>query len=265
MRSISAAIVRISALEEENRNYNEVIEEVFLDLNRKDEIGALSIEYFNVLCLLHSRSVEKQNKPKYPRNPFYAQELVDANLPTWQNLNEYLISKTSTYPQAVAVSAVEAVDSEQRREFDLDILGGLADGRLRLRNDHNFTRVSTQEAHTNADIELDYTNTSSQVKQPELEKAQEAHVDIKDRKNNNHFHQRQRPVQSAVTSVTTKFYILVALMFGGILAMMIVTAVTLQSESVTWMSVAQTKLIDVSMIDLSATSFSKGAFAQVSC
>jgi hypothetical protein len=46
---------------------------------------------------------------------------------------------------------------------------------------------------------------------------------------------------------------------------MIVTAVTLQSESVTWMSVAQTKLIDVSMIDLSAASFSKGAFAQVSC
>jgi hypothetical protein len=186
MRSISAAIVRISALEEENRNYNEVIEEAFLDLNRSDEIGALSIEYFNVLYLLHNRSVEKQNKPKYPRNPFYAQEFVDANSRTWQNLNEYLISKTSTYPQAVAVSAVEVVDSEQRREFDLDILGGLADGRLRFRNDHNFTRVSTQEAHVNVDIELDYTNTSNQDKQLELVIGQKVHVDIDDRNDDCH-------------------------------------------------------------------------------
>ena len=129
MRAISADIVRMSALEEENKDYGKIVEDAYLDLTRTDEIGALSTEYFNVLCVLHERITAKKRKPKFPDNPFYSEEhsgLLGTLM--WLDASGILFSKLNARTQAPTVYEVAPPPSfpaASAPPADLDILGGL--------------------------------------------------------------------------------------------------------------------------------------------
>jgi hypothetical protein len=45
-------------------------------VHRSDEVGVLQAEFFNVVCVLHNRLLEKKAKPKFPENPFHCEPMV---------------------------------------------------------------------------------------------------------------------------------------------------------------------------------------------
>lgn len=66
MRAISAELVRIAAEDEEKKDYTDVMGDAFLNQKRRDEVGALTEDYFGTVCLLNNKTVAKREKPKYP-------------------------------------------------------------------------------------------------------------------------------------------------------------------------------------------------------
>jgi Spy/CpxP family protein refolding chaperone len=68
---------------------------------------------------------------------------------------------------------------------------------------------------------------------------------------------------SVFSSAKTKFHFIFVLMFAGIIAMMISTGVTLQSEGSSWAAKAVSQFTDSEMTDLAAISYSRAAFSQV--
>jgi len=74
MRSTSKEIIRISTEEEDLRDYSNLVDDAYFNLTRTDEVGILAADYYDIVCVLHYRNMDKKDTPKYPRNPFNLSE-----------------------------------------------------------------------------------------------------------------------------------------------------------------------------------------------
>jgi len=74
MRSTSKEIIRISTEEEDLKDYSTLVDDAYFNLTRTDEVGILAADYYDIVCLLHYRNMDKKNAPKYPLNPFHLSE-----------------------------------------------------------------------------------------------------------------------------------------------------------------------------------------------
>ena len=77
--AVSKDVIQIAAEEEAAKDYSAVVNSAFFDINRRDEVGVLSTNFFQVVCLLHNTTVAKRHKPKCPVNPFHLAPLAVAD------------------------------------------------------------------------------------------------------------------------------------------------------------------------------------------
>jgi hypothetical protein len=104
MRHISADLIRIAAEDDDRRNYSKAVKEQIFTLNRTDEIGALTSQYYQIIVLLNNKTAEKQKQPKYLPNPFYLNKVEDFSHMKWHEFMRHLEEKNkspSDDPEAV--------------------------------------------------------------------------------------------------------------------------------------------------------------------
>ena len=134
MRSLSKSIIEIAAEDDENRNYSEIVNRSFFDLNRSDEVGILASQYFHIVCKLHNKNVEKKSRPKYPDNPFHLDGMGSFADFGWAKFysafkrrQEEIRASSNLASQINGenVISVNPVKEEEEPDVGLDVLSGL--------------------------------------------------------------------------------------------------------------------------------------------
>lgn len=251
MRSVSADIVRISAEEEESKDYSEPVHKAFATPVRSDELGALAVEYSRVVCLLHNRTIEKQETPKYPLNPFHMPIAFDRVL-SWPMIASYMQKKTSTTP----MSPTGASDTSQPMELpsnavsstgELDVLSSFQTPASR-----NVKRIEVKEK----------ANTASTS--PAIDSANSGPVAIPVR---DEAHQLKKLPSSlsAVpwwTSLKAKLHMVNLLLLAGLVIVMILTIIQLRTDGSAWMQATGADLQSTEMANIASIAVLKAAFVQ---
>jgi hypothetical protein len=71
MRAILQQVIVIMVEDERHRDYSDVVNDSWFNLNRNDELGHLSTVFWYMIVQLHNNNVAKRNRPLYPVNPFH--------------------------------------------------------------------------------------------------------------------------------------------------------------------------------------------------
>jgi hypothetical protein len=71
MRAILQQVIVIMVEDERHRDYSDVVNDSWFNLNRNDELGHLSTVFWFMIVQLHNNNVAKRNRPLYPVNPFH--------------------------------------------------------------------------------------------------------------------------------------------------------------------------------------------------
>lgn len=232
MRQISEDITRMSAEDEDKRDYGDVIRKAFVNLTRTDEIGILAIDYYSIVCLLHNRSMAKRNNPKYPPNPFHFGPSVDHSQLTWQQF-VFLFRNRNPLP-----SSRVPTSNEPNTAFDLNVLGSL-------------NRRSVANAS--------YSSVSLIVP-PEVVLQEEA---VSWNANNSSIYVASQPRVGLLTSLKSQLYMLSAVLLAGVTVTMIVTVVALSRQGATWMSKSSTEIDNVQVLNMRAVTYAKSVYVEV--
>ncbi|RYG68854.1 hypothetical protein EON64_04205 [archaeon] len=111
MRTVSLQVIDVMAEDVEARDFSPVINNAGFSIDRTDEVGVLACDFFNVVCVMHNKLVEKRAVPTYPSNPWYLQDddMEDTSDLTWQKLKG-LETIRPLAPTVQAVRKAAAVD-----------------------------------------------------------------------------------------------------------------------------------------------------------
>jgi hypothetical protein len=239
MRQISEDITRISAEDEDKRDYRDVIRKALVNLTRTDEVGILAIDYYSIVCLLHNRSMAKRNSPKYPPNPFYFGPNVDHSQLTWPQFVQICKSENPLPSSCVPTS------NEPNTDFDLNVLGSL----------NNLT-ADTSTIFASAS----YSRISSVFPAESVSVVGEAEKGITEI-----FVEVPTEVVEVgwFTSLKSQLYMLSAVLLAGVTVTMIITVVALSRQGVTWMSTSSVDIDDVQVLNMQAMTYAKSVYVEV--
>jgi hypothetical protein len=256
MTKLSQDVIRMQAEDEENRDYSGIIERAFLNLKRTDEVGALVVEYFNVICHLNNKNVIKRQTPKCPLNPFHYQTLNYS----WEDFASNFIRVATG-----AVSAPPVPDVAQAalaiHDGSLDVLGQLSALRTPVK-ENQFSSLPIEDF----DVEADARNgkvipnvgdaTALAVMSANAGTAIHAeNVQIAEKIVGHRV--------GYLTSVRTLLYLFGAFVLAGYSAIMALTVVSLDDGGSTWTETAQVEITAQQIDALTAIASPKGVFVQV--
>ena len=243
MKTISMEIVRMSVEDEEKKDFSKLIRDAFFLSSRSDEIGALTNAYFNILCLLHNRSQEKKNTPKYPSNPFYVQSPVT----TWSQFFSFVEANYALFPQTSSLDVEVDVVVDDGADRSLDVLS-------------SFSKAKTSHIDTD-DIELRATNKvahadsaiikSSVKKIPVLYMATPMYEAID--------YNKKKSI-TIFGSFKTKLNLLIFMLLSCMITVMVITVVDLSKNGKSWMTETTADMTANQIIIINGISTAKGAF-----
>ena len=234
MRQISEDITRMSAEDEDKRDYSGVIRKALVNLTRTDEVGILAIDYYSIVCLLHNRSMAKRNSPKYPPNPFYFGPNVDHSQLTWPQFVQICKSENPLPTSRVPTS------NEPNTNFDLNVLGSL---NSRSAANASYSRVSSI-------VPPDVLSNEVGAESWGADDVSEVHV-------------AAQPKVGWFTSLKSQLYMLSAVLVAGVTVTMIITVVALSRQGVTWMSTSSVDIDDVQVLNMQAMTYAKSVYVEV--
>lgn len=64
-------IIERAAEDEAHRDYSDIVDIAWFDLNRSDELGVLATSFWYMVVQLHNTNEARRNRPKHPSNPLY--------------------------------------------------------------------------------------------------------------------------------------------------------------------------------------------------
>jgi hypothetical protein len=273
MTRLSNQVVRLSAEDEDNKDYSAIIDKASLDSSRSDEMGVLAIDYFNVICFLHNRNVLKKNTPKFTQNPFGSLSCIT----TWEEfVNDFRRCRKVIEPVNGSIDSGAnkpisvPVQTEAPQDFDLDVLGSMtrntkkpiyqvaptSDVRISIDQDNNET----------SSMEMGYLKQGKSTT-PSAPTALAVEGSRKGSDTHIVFAENITPMVGHkvgyFTSVKTILNLFSLIVLGGYLAIMIVTVISLQSEGTTWSDTATVQLTIQEVDTLSAVVSSQSVFVKV--
>jgi hypothetical protein len=71
MMGIAEEIIQISTADDAHKDYSVITNNPLFKLNRRDEIGLLISDYYQLLTVLQVRTMFNRNNSQYPQNPFH--------------------------------------------------------------------------------------------------------------------------------------------------------------------------------------------------
>ena len=234
MRKISEEIIRVSAEDDDQRDYRGALRLALLNLNRSDEVGVLAVEFYKIVYKLHQQSLGMRETPKYPRNPFHIGPGVNYEQLSWP---QYIEAFESQNPTDLHRPADTTTTNESKAIPDLDILGSIM---LRNPRDVNYSRVSpTPNADRVAD---DVESVAHDSNSPDT---------------------TQEVTLGCFTSLKSQLYALSGVILAGVMVAMFITVVSLSRQGETWMSKSTSEIDNTQVINMKAVTHAKSIFIQV--
>jgi hypothetical protein len=252
MRSTSKEIIRISTEEEDLKDYSTLVDDAYFNLTRTDEVGILAADYYDIVCLLHFRNMDKKDTPKYPLNPFHLNEtevrqIVAFNTGrdqpeatravTSANLIKLIKARESSIIQPSDVCVPSLVrDASATKEMDLDVLSS-------FNNRSSLTSPAKiyPEPLSSSDVEVGQTNHRDASHQYIAVDGQKTSLASK----LNSIKNRIRNV-GTLTSMKSQLYMLSALLLLGLAITMIVTVSSVHDQGQLWTDESGTNIGTVS-------------------
>eukprot|EP01031_Cornospumella_fuschlensis_P028932 gene28932-34918_t len=289
MRVMSAEVVRISAEEEDHRNYSGIVQRAYFNLSRTDEVGLLASDYYQLVCVLHNRNVDKINSPKHPVNPFHMPEVVDYSHFTFA---EYVQSMEAKLAQVVVLNGNDAksqvtdlidMNSSQTKPASLkslDVLSSFSKEAVKAsRHTSNAIEESARRRKTSEfshqvvpanDDEEDRLEAqpvpspptpSSSVTTTEPADHQAA-IPAASPSSDYILLSAESPKVGLFSSLATQLYSLAALLVIGMTVAMALTVVALNDEGQNWMSDSSDDIESSQIRNLEAITQAKATFVQ---
>lgn len=253
LRDLSLEVLHISSEDESLRDYSKIIQHpVFTRLTTSfsDEIGALTNDYFQVVCLMNNTIERKKATPAYPENPFHVHQVR-----TWDAFYSKLFSTVSL---AIPLSITQNNPTEltQLDVDELDVLGSLRGGGRKY-----------EPVISEVPLAIDINDTETRSKLPSIRypevlaeafSYQQAHssstAKIVD--------SGSRTTVSFLTSIKSVFYFLALLIILASLVVCIITVLALQDNGRQWMDSTREDLYIKQMTNLASIAMVKGVFAK---
>lgn len=272
MRSISADIVKLSAEEEDQRDYTDVLSRAYYNITRSDEVGILASDYYHVICMLQNNVLKKRATPKFPPNPFFVNPAHNVPTPlNWPTFYHY-ISHTlaAIMNQATSVTlgpdpltSAPAAPPSISTDGTLDVLGALTKQMMEQNSPPQPTSSAVNPYAVNNDdnegtIELRDLEVGTKGNQystlpttaiPAIEKEDVIYLTI-------------APSNKVgyLTSIKSQLYLLTTLLFAGMLIALVLTVVELHKEGATWTDDSTDDLVSVQVLNLEEIAETKANF-----
>lgn len=292
MQSICSEVVKISAEDEDHRDYTEVVQKAYVNLSRTDEVGLLALDYYHILCMLQNKTIEKKNTPKYPMNPLYLQDVVkDYTSITWE---QFMVGIQSLAIQKEDVNVTLNSNDHHQTEYINNKKVGIAEEEdTGLDVLASFTKqVEKIKPANNSVVELvrkDSSSSSSShqivpVKedgdvlggQPSLQQQQPGnnkdlyryvHANTKsDRASVSSTYYEITPTQPVgyFTSLKSQLYMLSGVLLVGLVITMLITVIQLNTEGSSWTDDSKVTLTSSQMQNIQEIAYTKAKFVRVS-
>jgi tetratricopeptide (TPR) repeat protein len=254
LREISLEVLQMSSEDESQRDYSKIIlHPVFIrsTISLSDEIGALTNDYFQVVCRMNNTIERKKSTPAYPENPFHLPQVK-----TWDTFYSKLFSTVSlAKPFPITQDSLTAVTPLE--EDELDVLGSLGAGGGR-----KYVPVVPEVPFT---VNLDDTETGSKHSSnpyaevlAEASAYQQAHAPSSTKIVDS----GSRTTVSFLTSIKSLFYFLALLIILSSLVVCIITVLTLRDNGQYWMDSTRQDLYVKQMTNLASIAMVKGVFVK---
>ena len=235
MRRISEEIIRVSAEDDDRRDYRGALQMALFNLNnRSDEVGILAVDFYNIVWKLHQQSLGKREAPKYPPNPFYIGPDVDYDRLSWPIFIEALERQNPEYGNRITAATLSNMSGTLP---ELDILGSIS---LQTPVEGKYSRVSA-------------TPTADRVTDDEEAAAN----------GSNTLDTSQETVVGCFTSLKSQLYMLSGVFLTGVLVSMFINVVSLSRQSETWMSKSTSEIDSTQVINMKAVMHAKCIFIEV--
>jgi hypothetical protein len=248
MRSTSKEIIRISTEEEDLRDYSTLVDDAYFNLTRTDEVGILAADYYDIVCVLHYRNMDKKNAPKYPRNTFHLSETEvrqivasttgsdqpeSTRVITSADLIKLMKARESSIIQLSDVCVPSLVrDASPTKEIQLDVLSTFINSSSyqQVHSDQDDSRVKIYpEPPSSGDVEVGQTNHRDASHQYIAVDGQTTSLASK----LNSIKNQIRNV-GTLTSMKSQLYVLSALLLLGLAVTMIVTVSSVHDQGQLW-------------------------------
>jgi hypothetical protein len=248
MRSTSKEIIRISTEEEDLRDFSILVDDAYFNLTRTDEVGILAADYYDIVCLLHFKNIDKKDTPKYPLNPFHLSETEVRQIVasttgrdqpeatravTSADLIKLMKVRESSIIQASEVFVPSLVpDVPPIKEMQLDVLSSFANSSSykQVQSDQDDSHVQRYpEQLSSSDVEVGKTyhrDASNQYIAVDGQKTSLASKLTSIKKNIRNV--------GTLTSIKSQLYMLSALLLLGLAITMIVTVSSVHDQGQLW-------------------------------
>jgi len=238
MRRISEEIMKISAEDDDMKDYRGVLRKAYFNLTRTDEVGILASEYYYIVCLLHNKKMDREVN-RYPPNPFYIPSLnagTGYNI-TWTDFVAAFEGSSSVFLASNAGSPQLFSDANLSVDIDMDFLGSLS--RNRMIETRAFSSILPAPVSIENTVGVSRDPTKYMLIPSEMAKV------------------------GWLTSLKSQLYLLSALLLTGIIITMIVTVVSLSKQGVTWMSSSTADIDNNQVLNMQALGFAKSVYVKV--
>ena len=238
MRKISEEITRMTAEDEDKKDYRDVIRKAFVNLTRTDEVGILAIDYYSIVCLLHNKNMSKRDKPKYPPNPFHIGSNVDYSQLTWSQFMQTFNSQNPLPSKGLPAAPKPSAS------FDVNVLGSL----------NNLPTAGISYARLSSVVPTE----ARAVPEPESAEgmAEIGSTEVL----------MEVPAEDVkvgwFTSLKSQLYMLSTVLLAGVTVTMIITVVSLSGQGATWMSTSSKEIDSVQVINMQAVAYAKSAYVE---
>jgi hypothetical protein len=225
------------------------VDDAYFNLTRTDEVGILAADYYDIVCLLHFKNIDKKDTPKYPLNPFHLSETEVRQIVapttgrdqpkatravTSADLIKLIKARESTIIQAsdVFVPSLLVPDAPPSQDVKLDVLSTFANrsSYQQVQPDQDDSHVQKYpEPLSSSDVEVGQTypgDASHQYIAVEVQKTSLASKLNSIKKNIRNV--------GTLTSMKSQLYMLSALLLLGLAITMIVTVSSVHDQGQLW-------------------------------
>ena len=244
MLRLSEELIQMSAEDDENKDYRGILLRAYCNLQRTDEIGILAIDYYYLVCMLHNKHAEGEER-KFPLNPFHIPPIDDnRNTPYIVTRPQFFsILTNNTDPQDIVVT--HPMDS-------IPMLTPTGDNYWPLPKNQTPDYVDLELAARQQQSTTTTTTTQNCVTHG---LTSDRYIWIPNSKN---------ILQVGwLTSLKSQLYFLSVALLAGVIITMIVTAVSLSKQGYIWMSTSTTEINNNQILNMQAITVSKSAYVTV--
>ncbi len=253
MQELSEKIIHMAAEDEETalKDYSQILRSNFFGSNRSDEIGVLMTDFYNAVCVLNNKTLEKRNRPKYPPNPFHV--VAGSKVTSFHDFYEVLMKKTV----GVAKSAPSV--AAKKEEDNLDVLSYF------ISEVKTVQTPAEPSAPTVDDIEMNLekgdavgTEGIEMTNYQRVVVSEEVQIELEN-KIRDLFARRNSTI---FTSLKTYLYGIGLVLLSCCIVVMVYTVVILSAQGSSWMSETSVVLEYNQMSNLEEISALKGLYVQ---